>query len=199
MSIGNFVISSDCTWGGNHLKVPATGYAISEGAFQPNDNEYTISIVADIKDIVTSGNYSQVILAQGTSVNKSNVKNFCVYLQSSKIKFSYRYSNGSSAVETIEAPITVGKHVLDFVVSKTAGRMYIDGALATEHTIALTKVIATYKLGIGCYANDAGFTGNSSQAAFDVYVINLYTRPLTPEEIVSNFEAYNTRYSLGLQ
>lgn len=199
MSIGNFVISSDCTWGENHLKVPATGYAISEGAFQPNDGEYTISIVADIKDVVTPSNRSQVILAQGTSVSGLNVRNFCVYLQAGKIKFSYRCGNSSSDVATIEAPITVGKHVLDFVVSKTASRMYVDGALAKEYTRALNKVNATYKLGIGCYTNDAGFASNSSEAAFDVYAINLYTRALTPEEIVSNFEAYNTRYSLELK
>ena len=198
---GNFVLGGDAYWGDNCLHVTEDGHAVSTSPFNPaDDGSYTISIA--FKYIHASTARRPLI---GQSLNYDLLDNtnerFLIYTYNRAVYASIKENGtvGSAHVTTVNGGSLVDgeNYVVDLVVSPSSVTLYINGLLVTSKTYTYTAFTSTYMVGLSCYTSNSGVYSVGS-GTFDVYAFNLYDRTLTPEEVETNFKAYNERFSLGI-
>lgn len=197
--LGNFALGGSASWGEGCVTIPKGSYLINSGSIVPSETgEYTVSIAFKVTAISTSGCY---LISQGINVS-SDMGLIIIVLSPSNINANIRYGTTSGAYTTgLKATKTIAvgdKLVIDVVCTGTKFSLYVNGQLATEYSNTFTKWTDDWqKLGICCRTNKTGYNSDSKLGA-DIYAINVYDRALTPEEVLQNFENYNTRFNLGL-
>jgi hypothetical protein len=199
-TLGNFAISSDCTWGENCLHVPATGYAVNTESFQPaSDGSFTASVCLKLNQTPSA---LLPILAQASTKNVYTTNSlFYLGFNSTAIQAALKISSSTNtnAQKTLsDGAVSSGDNlVIDLVVSSTKMSIYLNGKLLTESSMSYSPQATSLKLGVCCFTNTTGLNSNVSIDC-DIYAVNMYDRALTPEEIEENFNTYNTRFNLGL-
>ena len=198
----NFGLGTNCSWGENCLTVPATGYCVNSGAFNPNAPEYAFSLAFNITTLPTG---AVVLISQSGQNNCRATANdrFSVYTASRVLYVAVKKNSGTttSDVVTINTGVTLvanTNYVLDIVVKATSVEVYLNGQLVAENTsFTYTDFVSDVKVGLGCYCDTEGWK-SSGQGVVNYYALNFYNRSLSIEEIETNLKVYNERFSLGL-
>ena len=201
--IGNYQISAGCTWNENSLSVPATGYCVSENTFNPAaDGSFTVSVC--FKAVTLATNKHICIICQGQAYGlAANAKDkFCVEYYNGKliVRVKKASSTSSGNIVSIECDTVLtndNNYVIDLVVNSSSIKVYVNGKLDKQADYTYTSFTCTAKVGLNCTTNDNGYKAVSG-GALNYYALNFYDRALSAEEIETNFNTYNTRFSVGL-
>lgn len=198
MALGNFAMTN-CTLDGNSYYMGRWNFMVNSGGIEDAGN---FSVDIAFKYVTGSNNSTAkeyALLHQGKTKGL-----FRFYWQNNNAysnRFWVRVSdNGSfSNNYTDIGPITLTRganYVFTLTVSNDQIILYQNAQLWDGFERNYTPFEPDGRLCINCEEDTSGnlMTGG---VQLNLYALNVYDRVLSPEEVLQNFENYNTRFNLG--